>query len=212
MSALLRQTPTPTAYDEADCVTILAGPDALDAIGKPSCAAAIWQRTPLPDFQSWIDGLAPDHLPEGRLVLRPEATCDAVHQLCEVAQMPNAPERDLLINDITALADLFCERMRASYLRLRLDRVTNNACSKFHKDAIRVRLVCTYRGTGTQFGVSKNGEEPRHISTVPTGSPMLMRGTLWPETPQSGLLHRSPPIEGTGETRFVLVLDPTSDP
>ncbi|MEW7008160.1 DUF1826 domain-containing protein [Lentilitoribacter sp. EG35] len=33
-----------------------------------------------------------------------------------------------------------------------------------------------------------------------------------PETPTSGLLHRSPPIDGTGETRLLLVLDPVSDP
>ena len=29
--------------------------------------------------------------------------------------------------------------------------------------------------------------------------------------PITGLLHRSPPIEGTGETRLVLVLDPIDD-
>ncbi len=34
---------------------------------------------------------------------------------------------------------------------------------------------------------------------------------LWPEQPASGLLHRSPPIEGTGETRLVLVLDGVMD-
>lgn len=32
------------------------------------------------------------------------------------------------------------------------------------------------------------------------------------ERPASGLLHRSPPIEGAGETRLVLVLDPIHDP
>ena len=33
-----------------------------------------------------------------------------------------------------------------------------------------------------------------------------------PERPNAGLRHRSPPIEGTGETRLVLVLDPIVDP
>jgi len=51
----------------------------------------------------------------------------------------------------------------------------------------------------------------RHLDR-PTGAPILLRGTLWPEHPRSGLLHRSPPIEGTGETRLVLVLDPVDDP
>lgn len=48
--------------------------------------------------------------------------------------------------------------------------------------------------------------------TVPTGSPIILRGTRWPETPVSRLLHRSPPIVGTGETRLVLVLDPVEGP
>jgi len=39
-----------------------------------------------------------------------------------------------------------------------------------------------------------------------------MRGTLWPAKPATGLLHRSPPIEGSGETRLLLVLDPIYDP
>lgn len=47
---------------------------------------------------------------------------------------------------------------------------------------------------------------------MPTGAPIPLRGTLWPEGPRSGLLHRLPPIEGTGETRLVLVLDPVDDP
>lgn len=102
--------------------------------------------------------------------------------------------------------------MEAPFLRLRLDRVTTNACHKFHKDAVRARLICTYRGTGTQYRVSPDGAEPRRVYTVPTGAPVLLRGTLWPQHPASNLLHRSPPIEATGETRLVLVLDPVFDP
>ncbi|MEM6422079.1 MAG: DUF1826 domain-containing protein, partial [Pseudomonadota bacterium] len=45
----------------------------------------------------------------------------------------------------------------------------------------------------------------------PTGMPILLRGKLWPESPASGIVHRSPPIEGTGATRLVLVLDPIFD-
>ena len=57
-----------------------------------------------------------------------------------------------------------------------------------------------------QYGISTDGREPKRIFTVPTGAPILLRGTKWPEPPHSGLLHRSPPIEGSGLTRLVLVL------
>jgi hypothetical protein len=50
------------------------------------------------------------------------------------------------------------------------------------------------------------------VFQVATGAPFVLRGTLWPEKPASGLLHRSPPIAATGETRLVLVLDPMDTP
>ena len=113
-----------------------------------------------------------------------------------------------MIADAESLAKEFASLMQAPYLRLRFDVITTNACRRFHIDAVTARLVCTYRGTGTQYGISTDGNDPARVFTVPTGSPIVLRGTLWPEHPKSGLLHRSPPIEGTGETRCVLVLDP----
>ena len=187
-------------------------PEGLSAIYHPGCAGAIWRRQPLPDFQSWIDGIDADVLPRARVILRPEALREAASEICDASGTPAGPERDRLVEDIAALADIFGGLMRARWLRLRLDVVTTNACRKFHIDAVTARLVCTYRGTGTQYGISTDGAEPRRIFTVPTGAPILLRGTLWPERPRSGLLHRSPPIEGTGETRLVLVLDPVDDP
>ena len=193
-------------------VGIADTPEGLSAIHHPGCAAAIWRRQPVSGVQSWIDGLFPDVLPRARVILRPEAVRDAAAEICKASGTPAAPQRDHLVDDIAALADIFAGLMRARWLRLRLDAVTTNACRKFHIDAVTARLVCTYRGTGTQYRIGADGAEPRRIFTVPTGAPILLRGTLWPERPHSGLLHRSPPIEGTGETRLVLVLDPVDDP
>lgn len=137
---------------------------------------------------------------------------NAAFQVCKASGTPASAERDRLVDDIAALAGVFAGLVRARWLRLRLDVVTTNACRRFHVDAVTARLVCTYRGTGTQYGVSTGGAEPRRVFTVPTGAPIILRGTSWPEQPRSGLRHRSPPIEGTGETRAVLVLDPVDDP
>ncbi len=183
----------------------------LSAIHRPGCAAAIWRRPPLPGFQSWIDALAPERLPKARVILRPENLRETVIHICDASGTPDCRERERLVDDVSALADIFVDLIPAPYLRLRFDVITTNACRKFHIDAVTARLICTYRGTGTQYGISTDGAEPRHVYTVPTGVPILLRGTLWPEGPKSGLLHRSPPIEGTGETRLVLVLDPVFD-
>jgi len=192
-------------------VSVAETPAAVTAIRQPGCAASIWKRAPLASFQSWIDALPPQHLPRARVVLRPNAVRGALSKIFDGATLPDGGERAMLVDDISALADMFATAMRAPYLRLRLDVVTTNACRKFHVDAITARLLCTYRGTGTQYGVSTDGTEPKRIFTVPTGSPILLRGRLWPETPGAGVLHRSPPIEGSGETRLVLVLDPVFD-
>jgi hypothetical protein len=198
--------------DAAIGVGVADRPEGLSALHRPGCAAVIWRRQPVPAFQSWIDALDPQLLPQARLILRPEAVRDAASQVCEACGTPAGPEREHLVDDIAALAEIFAGLMRARWLRLRLDVVTTNACRRFHIDAVTARLVCTCRGTGTQYGISTDGAEPRRIFTVPTGSPIMLRGTLWPERPRSGLLHRSPPIEGTGETRALLVLDPVDDP
>lgn len=198
--------------DAAVGVGVTQTPENLSILKQPGCAAAIWQRQLSRGFQTWVEGLDPEKLPSARIILRPEHMAAALTELCDNAGTPDGPHRQYLINDIVALTQVFCDVMGAPYLRLQLDRVTTNACRRFHIDALTARLVCTYRGTGTQYGISPDGDEPTRVFTVATGAPILLRGTLWPEQPASGLLHRSPPIEGSGETRLVLVLDPIFDP
>lgn len=203
---------TRTVGDAAIGIEMADDPAALSVFLQPGCAAAIWRRQPPPEVQSWLDGIDGEALPRARVILPPHAVGEAVQHLFDIANLPDGTERAWLQKDIVGLADIFSDLMNARYLRLRLDAVTTNACRKFHIDAVTARLVCTYRGTGTQYGISTEGHEPRRVFTTQTGAPIVLRGTLWPAEPSSGLLHRSPPIEGTGETRLVLVLDPVDDP
>lgn len=193
-------------------VRIVEDVEELTAIRQTGCAATVWQRRPLPSFQEWLNGLDPEVLPQARMILRPHAVRDSVRQTCDALGTPECLERDRLIDDVAAMSDIFGSLMQAEWLRLRLDVITTNACRKFHVDAVTARLVCTYRGTGTQYGTGVPNGDPRRIFTVPSGSPIILRGTLWPEEPATGLRHRSPPIEGSGETRLLLVLDPVAGP
>lgn len=192
-------------------VSVVRDERGLESFRDPACAAAIWHREMPADVTTWLSSLKAEALPNGRVVLQAKAVEDTVRHLCDIARIPKGQQRDWLIADISNLAHCFAALLRAPYLRLRLQAVTTNACRRFHLDAITGRLVCTYRGTGTQYGTSVKNADPKQVFTVPTGAPILLRGTLWPSEPPSGLLHRSPPIEGTGETRLVLVLDPIFD-
>ncbi|MGD1885518.1 MAG: DUF1826 domain-containing protein [Paracoccaceae bacterium] len=192
-------------------VSLTTTPKGLASIKDPACSAAIWKREPLVKFQNWINGLDPADLPRARIILRAEMVRDAMTDLADAHALPDCDERTMLIDDIAALAAMFSGIMDSRYLRLRLDVIETNACRRFHIDAVTARLICTYRGHSTQYGNDAMGDEPRDIHDVPTGSPMILRGTSWRSTAEPGLLHRSPPIEGTGETRLVLVLDPITD-
>lgn len=192
-------------------VAITNTPEGLGAIHQPGCAAAIWRRAPSQAFQKWIDALDPDDLPQARVTLRPDMVRGAMAGLCAAAGVSGGPNCEHLVDDVAALADIFAAQMKAPYLQMRLEAVSTNACKKFHIDMLSARLICTYRGAGTQYGVSDHGEAPTRVFSVPTGAPILLIGTEWPDQDKPGLLHRSPPIEGTGETRLVLVLDPVYD-
>lgn len=193
-------------------VKIVSTAEGLTALRDPGCAAVLWRRAEIPGRRAWLAALSPESLPKVRTTLRADQVQKAVADICDASDLPAVPLREHLVKDIADLADAFGSLMRAPYLRLRLERVTTNACRKFHIDAVTARLVCTYRGTGTQYGITKDDADPQNVFTVPTGDPILLRGTVWPSKTTARCLHRSPPIEGTGETRLVLVLDPVFDP
>ena len=185
----------------------------LSVLHRTDCPGVVWQRRTSPAFQNWLDGLDPEQLPRARVILRPEHVTDAVTQICEASNTPDCEHRTTLTDDTAALAQAFADLMRSPFLRLRFDVVSTNACRKFHIDTVTARLICTYRGPGTQYGFGGDGEVgPSRVFNAGTGAPILLRGRLWPEQPDAQLRHRSPPIEGTGQTRLVLVLDPITDP
>lgn len=86
----------------------------------------------------------------------------------------------------------------------RLEAVDGDACRKFHADYTDLSLVSTYAGPGTDICRTPADDAPVH--RIGTGDVALFKGKLFPGAPPV-LLHRSPPIEGTGDRRVVLVLD-----
>ena len=190
--------------------SLLQGRDAsiLEGIKQPGVAAAIWQRDPSPEFVDWIAAVPPENLPQVRSLVAVSALEGCIHAACNLAGTPSGPQRDVLASDIAALGFLMGEVMETSLLHVRVTAVSTNACRSFHVDNMSTRLICTYRGTGTQL--AQPGEEASPM-TVSTASAVLLRGSRWPGTEKTCLLHRSPPIEGTGETRLVVVLDPAAD-
>jgi len=105
--------------------------------------------------------------------------------------------------DISALGSRFMALMQTSRLRVRVEGVTNNACKKLHSDFTDLRLITTYAGPGTDYAPH---DDDCCLERLPVGAIGLFKGKLFGEG-HAPCRHRSPPIEGTGVARLVLVID-----
>ncbi len=186
-------------------------PEILGEIRSPGNAVAIWQRRLSAAFHAWMDGLAPEQLPGMRTVLRPQEVPEVVQTVFARNGVTRTSFRDWFIDDMAVLAHLYAQIMDLQKIQLRLDVVNDNACRRFHLDNVPARLLCTYRGRGTEFGCAAGGEDPDPIHELATGAVALFRGGRWPGREPCGMVHRSPPIEGSGETRLLLVIDGETD-
>ena len=174
-------------------------------------AGVIWRRRMQEGMQSWLDSLPVDQLPTGRIVLPVVKVRSAVTELMNISEMPECSERQLLLDDICYLANEFNELFAPAYLRLRFDVVTTNKCPKFHIDHVSARLLCTYRGAGTEYSFLDDQKRPAEKFSTPNCAAIVLRGTKWPTDCANNLVHRSPEINDENETRLLLVIDPVDN-
>ena len=192
-------------------VAIAQTPQDFSIIRDPDYAAVLCQRQMSSGALAWLASLGPACLPKARVILRPDRVHSALVQICDMSRIRFCVERDAFIAHAQQLSDAFMHVMKAPYLRLRFDVISHNACNRFHVDAMTARLICTCRAAGTQYGLANAAGDPETVHTVPTGAAIVLRGKGWPPKAKVDLVHRSPPIQGRGQTRLVLVLDPIAD-
>lgn len=107
-----------------------------------------------------------------------------------------------LAADIAAVARSFLAQFDAPAASLRVEVVDTNTCPKFHCDNIRVRVVTTYHGPGTEYVATAT---PDDIRGAPTGALLFLKGHKHP-THADAVHHRSPLVPH-GEKRLCVVLD-----
>ena len=159
-------------------VHMVEDPSDLRVFSEKNYPAVIWSRQVLAKTQNWIDQIDPNLLPNVRKVLHKTVIQETLEHVFNNTRIPQSNQLDWLLKDITKLGKVFSNLMQVDFLRLRLDVVSTNSCRKFHVDAVTGRLICTYRGEGTQCGISRDENEPVDIFSVPTGSPVLLTGLL----------------------------------
>lgn len=146
---------------------------------------------------------------------RPIATLLTVKPFCRAVEgSPDTATRALMSSlpiaarplgaDISLLARLFAVLTNAAAVRLRLEHVTDNACRQHHVDAVRLRLLCTYAGTGTEW-IDEGGQSHR-MRTFHVG---VFKGSGFPDNAVR-MPHRSPPVEHlppARRSRLLLCID-----
>ncbi|WP_421988955.1 DUF1826 domain-containing protein [Roseococcus sp.] len=183
--------PGANAFDSAARAVVGRSQETLLAILRPQVALAIWLRDEPAGFGRSLRALG-----EGGPFVAvgqgaPEAALDA---LCE--QLSQGIDGAFL-TDIFRLSTLFGALARSETVRLRLEGITDDACRKFHVDAVGLRMLVTYAGPGTQWVMG----DPAAATTpeqVPCGAVALLRGRRG--TGES-VLHRSPPLSHLPEAR-----------
>lgn len=191
--------------------------DGLAAINDPGTELVIWQRSLLPSLGNWLDRLDVATLPHLRVLVQPGDLRPALEPLLDTCGMTAGDMRDLLVDDIGWLVSAFAIITGSERVDVRLERVDHDACWKFHRDTVEARLVTTYRGPTTEWVQMAHAEsaivEQRGfdgpLERLGDHDVALFKGNR--AGPNSGIVHRSPPIAGTGRTRLFLCLNMQTD-
>jgi hypothetical protein len=192
----------------------------IDAIAEPQVDLIVWQRSLPPSVTHSLETWLTDAEMNVDRVLPAHAS-----ELDELVAPVRAPAlRQFLRDDMQRLLAQFVRITGTRRVRVVLCTKRTNSCRKFHTDNVRLRLITTYAGPGTEWPLEHavdraamglpcacpdeaNHEivrDPSAIQQTRAGDVLLLKGERWPDA--GGAVHRSPPIEGTGQNRLVLSL------
>ena len=188
----------------------------LSDIKKPEVDLVIWKRELPRHFHSWLEELKPSELPNFRILVEPTDLRPTVQAYFEGCGMPAGNNRDILLDDLDNLVSQFAGIAQCDLVDVRLERVQHNACWKFHRDFVEKRLLTTYLGPNTQWVQPQYAESALlqqnrfkgPIEDLAVDDVAIFKGSNI--KPGNGIVHRSPPIEGTGLTRLLLCLNKQS--
>ena len=190
--------------------------EGLAAIDRPDVELVIWHRALPSCLQTWLDRLDASCLPDMRVLVRPSDLRRAVEPHLDDCGMPPGDMRDLLLGDVDDLVSAFARITRTDWVDVRLERVSHDACWKFHRDCVEARLLTTYRGPATEWvqplhaarALSEQKRFKGPVERLRIHDVTVFKGSC--AVPGSGIVHRSPPIAGSGSTRLLLCLNKRS--
>lgn len=206
---------------KADHVALANDAGELAAITHPERNLAIWPRELAPPLRAALADPRfdqPLHLRRDLQAARLAVELDDAVARLELASFGAALA---LREDFWMLARAFFVFCGVGRARLSLDRVEDGMCRAFHADQYRLRLICTYRGAGTEWladsDVRRNmlscGDpdaryEPNaQIHRLQPGWVAVLKGEGYPGAEGRGIVHRSPQPRDGDLPRILVRLD-----
>lgn len=201
------QDVAPSAVVEGDQAGV------LHRFADPGVDLVIWRRELPAGLSHWLSSMVAADLPSGRLLARRMDLSDAA---LELVGMQGSADRDMaraLAMDIAFLSGRFAEVLDAEAVDIRLDAVSTDSCWRFHTDFVAARLLTTYRGPGTQWvdpseaprALELQRSFPGPVNEIGRHAVGLFKGSRASDS--CGIVHRSPHMTGTGETRLLLCIN-----
>lgn len=197
----------PAITDEAGVMTVDRTAD-LAWIYEPGVQGVRLRRSPDPRIVTEVEQLSR----EGRIGsgIRTRIDAGSLAIGCGPAGLPPAPA---LVADIAHLAELYADLIGCPVLGLRVEVLDRAMCPRFHVDAVGIRLLCTYRGPGTEWArreVLAHRDTPQAQHALGSADPfdaLILKGSAWPGNEAAGAVHRSPSPQGGPLPRLLLSID-----
>ena len=213
MTTLTEAVAARTDADPAGIVTGNARA-VLNAVHEASVGMAVWHRSMPETLKSWASRWAADADINMRLLLPIERCEEGLDKALRNGSVPPCPAEEPVKREIADLVLMFAAIAGLRSVDLRLETVKGDACWKFHVDRVAFRLICTYSGPGTQYVPADFGRQAMAqqrdytgpLGIVETYDVAVFKGAE--ASGHDGIVHRSPPIRGSGQSRLLLCLSP----
>ncbi|PVV11535.1 MAG: hypothetical protein B6D77_06740 [gamma proteobacterium symbiont of Ctena orbiculata] len=195
-------------------------PDVLHQILYPGVNLCLWQRPAQEAVTRELSSLQASDLPDVRCISSLDAFDDDVARTLEQQGLDPLAFSHWR-NDLRRLADLYFKLSNDRQVTLRLVTTDEDDCRRYHVDRTHLRLLCTYRGPGTEWLTNEQVDRLAQGTGAPNekiirfGEPSrfepfwvgILKGDAYPGNAGAGLVHRSPTIKCLGLTRVLFCLD-----
>jgi hypothetical protein len=171
--------------------------------------------TPSEELRTAISAAKYDDLPELDAVIESERIPLLLPELV------HTPIGKALLQELLPAISAFRDLLPCKRIRVMLMRTLGRTCPLFHVDRVTLRMLCTFRGPGTEWvanadvarkGLGRGDNDKvivpgTVIYSIPAFHLCVLKGDAYKGNAGRGIVHRSPSVPGNAGGRWYLRVD-----